>query len=147
MPGLRCSSQPEVENLHPAFAGQHDVARFQIAMDDSGGMRGGEPVSDLGADSISFRSGSGPLDQARQRLAVDQFGDDERSPSWWPMSKTLTMLGWLRALAARASRSKRAMRSGSLANAIGSTLMATSRFSRDRGRARPRPCRRVRCTR
>ena len=42
---------------------------------------------------------------------------------------TWAMLEWLREASSFASRSKRASRSGSAANAAGSTLMATSRLS------------------
>jgi hypothetical protein len=42
---------------------------------------------------------------------------------------SVTMLGWLSAATARASRSKRARRAGSESRSAGSTLMATSRPS------------------
>ena len=53
-----------------------------------------------------------------------------RAVGMLPTSKTVRMFGWLSAATARASRSKRASRSGSHATDAGSTLIATSRRSR-----------------
>ena len=51
------------------------------------------------------------------------------APSCWPISWMERMLGWSSVAMARASVSNRRNRSGSLANASGRTLMATSRPS------------------
>ena len=51
-------------------------------------------------------------------------------PAATPTSNTARMLGWLSAATARASRSNRRNRSGSVASSGGKTLIATSRPSR-----------------
>src|SRR5688572_15660384 len=53
------------------------------------------------------------------------------APACWPRSCTARMFGWFSAAAARASCSNRASRSGSAADAVGRTLIATSRPSRE----------------
>ena len=53
----------------------------------------------------------------------------KRTPASSSIENSVTMLGWLNPATVRASRSKRARRSRSRANASGSTLSATSRPS------------------
>jgi hypothetical protein len=53
-PGARSlASEAEIEDLHAAVAGQHDVAGFEVAMHDFGRVGGGEAVANLRA---AFRS-------------------------------------------------------------------------------------------
>ncbi len=43
----RCSGKTEIENLHPALARHENVVRLQIAMNNSGGVRGRHTIRDL----------------------------------------------------------------------------------------------------
>ena len=56
-------------------------------MDDAAGVRGGDAAGDL----LGVAGGAPRIEQAlvqpvAQRLAVDQFRDDEGRPSWCPNS-------------------------------------------------------------
>ncbi len=79
----------------------------------------------------SFFSGRGSADRSLRRLSPSTSSIAiHETPSVAPMSKTVTMLGWLSAEAERASFSKRLSRSSFAARSAGRTLIATSRPSR-----------------
>src|SRR5207249_3570717 len=65
---------PKVEHFHVPIRPEHDVLRFDVAMDDSCFMRGGERTRHLDGDVNSFtqlhRTGRQTLTQG---LAFDQF--------------------------------------------------------------------------
>jgi hypothetical protein len=59
--------------------GEHDVPGLQVAMNDAGPMRGVESVSNLGRDGQDLRVGQrSPCDPGGERVAVEQFHDQER---------------------------------------------------------------------
>ena len=70
----------EVEHLHPSGAGDHHVARLDVAVHDALGMRGGQRVGDLGgvAQRLSQRQPVGG-NRAVERHAVDVLHHDEGS--------------------------------------------------------------------
>jgi hypothetical protein len=56
----------------------HNVARFEIAMDDSSGMSGGKGVGDLHRDAQGFgESHALARDELVKRLAISELHDDE----------------------------------------------------------------------
>ena len=68
--------QAEVQNLHPAFAGEFDICRFEIPVHDSFFVRGLERLCNLARDLQSLACGNrSALQPFRQRLALDQFQD------------------------------------------------------------------------
>ena len=70
--------QPEVEHLHVAVGPDHDVLRLDVAMDDAGGVRGGERARHLAADvDRRCRAVCGALDDRAQRPPVDELLHDE----------------------------------------------------------------------
>ncbi|MEZ5354708.1 MAG: hypothetical protein R2762_18900 [Bryobacteraceae bacterium] len=72
------AGQTEVEDLDDAGIGDDDVGGFEIAVDDSGGVRGGEPAGDLGGDGKSvFEAERAGGDLAVQGFAGDEFHGDE----------------------------------------------------------------------
>ena len=105
--------EAEVEDLHEAVVGDHDVLGLQVAVDDAGGVGLGQAVRDLARDVQRRRRPSGrPGEIVAQAAAVDQLHHDVGPAGLSPNSWMVTMLGWLSAEAARASRSKRLMRPG-----------------------------------
>ena len=71
---------PEVGDLHPAVAVDHDVARLHVAMDDAPLVGRLEGARRLGGDpgGLARRQGAGALDDRGEVLAVDELHDDER---------------------------------------------------------------------
>ena len=67
----------EVEHLHPAVPGQHDVARLEVAVDDPLGMGGDQGVGDALGDAEPGRGVDPLLDRLAQGLAADQLEDEE----------------------------------------------------------------------
>ena len=66
----------EIQNLHAAFRGQHDVFRFQVAMGDAERMSGREAVGDLYRDIQQFPNWNWAAFHERpQRFSVDEFAD------------------------------------------------------------------------
>ena len=110
--------EAEVEDLDEAVARDHDVLGLQVAVHDPGGVRLREPVGDLRRRRRAASSaGTGPSDRSSRSVlpSTSSIAMNE-VPSAWPISKIVTMLGWFRAEAARASVSKRARRSASRAS-------------------------------
>src|ERR1019366_7828593 len=71
------AGQSEVEDLDPGGCGQHDVFGFEVAMDEAGGVRGGDAVGDLHGDLQKFADGDvAALHAVAEGLAIDQFADD-----------------------------------------------------------------------
>ena len=71
---------PEVGDLHPAVAREHDVAGLHVPMDDAARVGGRQGPGDLGGDpgGLARRERTGPPQDRRQVLAVDELHDDER---------------------------------------------------------------------
>jgi len=100
-------------------------------VDDAGGVRNRQRVGDLEHDVQPLR-GRGvtfPDPRVERRPSISSIAR-KGWPSSVPASKTATMCAWLRAEAARASRSNREPSSGSLAYDAGSSFRATSRSRR-----------------
>ena len=77
MAALRVPRQAEVEDLYPAVLGEHDVFRLQVAVDDSGGVGGGEAVGNLRRDVEQLAGRNGLAgEQGTERFALDEFADD-----------------------------------------------------------------------
>ena len=73
--------EPEVEHLHGTRRGEHDVCRFQIAMDDPFLVGGLERVGDLSGDEQRLVCRQGAVGEPRgERLSVDQFEDERPQP-------------------------------------------------------------------
>src|SRR5881394_885890 len=53
--------QSKVEDPHGAVREQHDVARLQVTVHDSGGVRGLQSLGDLSRDLQSFAHGNGAV--------------------------------------------------------------------------------------
>src|SRR5438477_8399305 len=71
---LRELCNPEVEHFHVAVRPEHDVLRFDVAMNGSRLMCGGERTRHLDRDVISFTQLHRSTSEAiTQRLAFDQF--------------------------------------------------------------------------
>ena len=69
----------EVEDLRAAIVGQKDVLRLDVAVNDSHGVRGAEPVRNLRCDLRGARRREGPrLEPLGQRLALQQLRDRVR---------------------------------------------------------------------
>src|SRR5438309_207350 len=64
-------SEAEVEQLHPAAGGHHDVGGFEVTMDNSVTMGGVEGFADLFGKAEGFFERLGPL----ERMAIDVFED------------------------------------------------------------------------
>ncbi len=64
---------PEIENLHPPVAREHDVGGFEVAMRDACGVGSGQPISDLDRDVEDLAQ---PEFHVAQRFAVHEFGHD-----------------------------------------------------------------------
>lgn len=65
----------EVEDLDRAALGEHDVGGLEVAVDDAGGVRGGEAVGDLGTDrgGPRHRELGLLLVEVAQRLSVQKL--------------------------------------------------------------------------
>jgi hypothetical protein len=74
--------EAEVEHLHLTVVGQHDVGRFQVAMDDPFVVCRLERVDDLARDRQRFGHGkrAGQLEFSRERFAVDELEYQEPCP-------------------------------------------------------------------
>ncbi len=71
--------QPEVEQLR-ARPGQHDVARFEIPVDQPGAVRRREPVGDLDGDAQRFLDRQAAPDHPRrERFALQVLHDEQRA--------------------------------------------------------------------
>ncbi len=72
---------PEVGHLHAAVAGDQDVARLDIAVDEAPFVRGGDRARCLGCDPrrLTRRQRAGPPDDRGQVFAVDELHDDVRA--------------------------------------------------------------------
>ena len=76
-PALAQLGQSEVEDLQPAIAGDEDVLRLQVSMDDSLFVRGRQSVRDLPRVVQRFPLGNAPgTERHTQRLSLEQFGHD-----------------------------------------------------------------------
>ena len=129
--GRRHAGQAEVEHLDVAVAPDHDVLGLDVAMHDAVRVGGGERAGDLAADvDDGVERQAGLCAQARaKRLAVDQFLHHVvPAIVVCPISWTVTMLGWLSADAARASRRNRSM-AGIVSRPCRSIFRATGRLS------------------
>ena len=75
---IRELGQSEIDQLHLALIGDHDVAGFEIAVNDAGRVRAGQGVGDL--DAVLQQLGrlqAAARDHAVQRAARDELHDDE----------------------------------------------------------------------
>ena len=129
--GLRQLGEAEVEDLHPAVAGDEDVLGLQVAVDDALVVRGGEAAGDLDGvvDGLARRQRRG-ADARAQRLAFEQLRDDVGRA----VVAADVVDGEDVRMIERAGRAcfllEPAQPSASAANDAGSTLIATSRPSR-----------------
>ena len=98
-----------------AVAGEEEVLRFEIAVDDALLVRRREAVGrSARASSSALRTGSGPSREVlAQRLALEQLGDEVRARPRDADVEYREDVGMLSAEAARASCSKRRNRSAS----------------------------------
>ena len=74
--------EPEVEDLHEAVARQHHVLGLEVAVDDAGRVRPGQPLGQLAADVQDLPDRQrllGP-NQVAQRRAIDELHDGEGQP-------------------------------------------------------------------
>ncbi len=75
---LRELRQSEVEHLHAALRVHHDVGGLQIAMHDSSGMRGRQPIGHLHRHAQGFGEPHAlARNQLVERLPIDQLHHDE----------------------------------------------------------------------
>ena len=74
--------EAEVEDLHVAVARQHHVLGLEVAVDDAGGVRAGEPVGQLAGDveHLPGRQRELGANQVAQRRAVHELHDGEGQP-------------------------------------------------------------------
>ena len=70
--GLR---QAEVHQLCPGL-GQHDVARLQVSMNDSGPMRALQRLGNFGPNFSTSLSGKAPSQPLGQRLPFQELHDE-----------------------------------------------------------------------
>ena len=138
--------EAEVEHFDAAIRLQHDVGRFQIAMDDVPRVRGRAGISHLNGDANDLSRGHRLLAWPRSAAGRSPAPSPCTPSPSVPMSCTVTMFGWLSAEAALASWVKRWSRSVD-GHDLPITLTATSRPSRVRERDRPRPSRLLRAQR
>jgi hypothetical protein len=77
--GLQRLGEAEVEDLHPRLAGDHQVARLQVPMDDVALVCGGEPLGDLDRDVEEFaqRDPARHLQHLVERPTLDVLHGDE----------------------------------------------------------------------
>src|SRR6185436_11304683 len=71
----RVQGQPEIENLDAPLAGDEQVLRLQVAVDDAALVRGGKPARDLNrvVDRLGRRDPPLLLQAVAQRLALEQL--------------------------------------------------------------------------
>ena len=103
--------QAEVEDLHEAVAGEEDVLRLEIAVDDPLLVSGGEPGA-ICREMRSVSSGvSGPVRSFSRSVVPRRSSVTMKGrPCSSPTSNTATMLGCCTDPAARASRANDAQR-------------------------------------
>ncbi len=76
--GVGLFGEAEVEDFGVAAAGDEDVGRFYVAMDDAGGVSGVESVGDLNRDVEKLIEIDGAIgDEVFEGLAVEEFHGDE----------------------------------------------------------------------
>ena len=81
--GWRLAGEAEVEDLGSAVFGEHDVFGLEVAVDDAGGVGGGEAIGDLGGDLDQPADGNGLAFQQRtERFAFEEFTDDVLLPGF-----------------------------------------------------------------
>jgi len=69
--------QAEIEDLHRAAGGHHDVRRFQIAMNDASRVRAVQRLDDVAQKTHGLRRRQARRgNQIRQRTSRDQFHRD-----------------------------------------------------------------------
>jgi hypothetical protein len=69
--------EAEVEDFDAAIFGQHDVFWLEVAVNDSGGVSGGQAVGYLRGDFEKFAGRDGLAGEQRsERFTLDQFADD-----------------------------------------------------------------------
>src|ERR1043166_6024834 len=70
--------QAEVEDLHAPRAGEVDVLRLEVAVDDAAVVRSGHAVGDLRGetDGLPLRQRTGVAQTLAQRLAFEELEDD-----------------------------------------------------------------------
>lgn len=79
--------QAEIEDLHETVLGHHEVFRFEIPVNDSGGMGFGQTLGDLGGELEELAPGNRPLDeQVAQRSPFGELHGDVEVEASWPMS-------------------------------------------------------------
>ena len=129
--GARHLGQAEVEDLHAAFAGEEDVLRLEVAVDDALVVRGREPARDLDrvVDRLARRHRR-PVDSRAERFALEQLGDDYGAPSWRADVVDREDVGMVEHPGGARFLLEAAEPSASSANEAGRTLTATSRASR-----------------
>ena len=75
--GLQGLGEPKVEDLHEPVEGHHDVAGFQVAMDDAGTMRAADGGGDLRRVIFYLGDRHVRAQQAREGPPVDVLHRDE----------------------------------------------------------------------
>ena len=75
---MRQLREAEIEDLDEAVAGDHDVFRFEVPVNDARGMCLREPVGDLRGDrkQLARRERTG-IEQVPKRLPLHQLHDEE----------------------------------------------------------------------
>ena len=68
---------PEIQDLHQPALRHHNVARFQVAMHDAGGVRGRDGAGNLHRDRQHLTHRRPVLDNVAKRLAVHPLHGDE----------------------------------------------------------------------
>ena len=119
--------EPEVGDEDAAVARAQHVVRLEVAMDEAGGVRGGEPApgGDERGDDRVGRAAAARSQSASVSPSTSSIATKSR-PLAVPTSCTATTLGCVSRAIARASRSSRCARLG-VGGAARSTLSATRR--------------------
>ena len=101
--------EAEVEDLDPAVAGEEDVLRLEVAVDDALGVRRRQAVREGGPDLDGLAQGRAPLLRRRRDVSPSSSSMTAKAmPCSVPQSWMARMFGWDRAATALASRSKSA---------------------------------------
>src|SRR5688572_28620298 len=74
---LEQPGDPEIEDLHDSIGAEHDVFRFDVAVDDAGAMRDAQSAGDLAGNVERFFRRQVPLGYSlAQRRPFDKLSRD-----------------------------------------------------------------------